>query len=55
MEITSNHLEVVPPEIDPNAAEGGDGDEIAKREENFGYPIGKSELIYLCKKLFWKH
>ena len=42
MEVTSNHLDVV--------ARGGygwkedvdDGEEIAKRSENFGHPVGKS-------------
>ena len=42
MEITSNHLDVV--------ARGGygwreevdDGEEIARRSENFGHPVGKS-------------
>ena len=42
MEVTSNHLDVV--------ARGGygwreevdDGEEIARRSENFGHPVGKS-------------
>ncbi len=47
MEITSNHLDVV--------ARGGfgwreevdDGEEIARRSENFGHPVGKSASFIL--------
>lgn len=46
MEITSNHLDVV--------ARGGyiwreevdDGEEIARRSENFGHPVGKSAFPF---------
>lgn len=45
MDVTSNHLEVV--------ARGGygwredvdDGEEIARRSETFGHPVGKSALF----------
>jgi DNA-directed RNA polymerase II subunit RPB3 len=45
MDITSNHLDVV--------ARGGfgwreevdDGEEIARRSENFGHPVGKSAFV----------
>ncbi len=46
MDVTSNHLDVV--------ARGGfgwreevdDGEEIARRSENFGHPVGKSASQY---------
>jgi hypothetical protein len=46
MEVTSNHLDVV--------ARGGygwreevdDGEEIARRSENFGHPVGKSAPFF---------
>ena len=45
MDVTSNHLDVV--------ARGGfgwreevdDGEEIARRSENFGHPVGKSAFV----------
>jgi hypothetical protein len=45
MDVTSNHLDVV--------ARGGfgwreevdDGEEIARRSENFGHPVGKSTFV----------
>jgi DNA-directed RNA polymerase II subunit RPB3 len=44
MDVTSNHLEVVPfpsedDTIDP-------GEELSKRGESFGYPVGKSTLFF---------
>lgn len=38
MDVTSNHLDVMP----PNDYELQDGDELAKRSEDFGHPVGKS-------------
>ena len=46
LEVTSNHLDVVP-YIDDDAVDTGD--EIAKRTATFGHPVGKGEsssLIY---------
>jgi DNA-directed RNA polymerase II subunit RPB3 len=52
MEITSNHLDVV--------ARGGygwreevdDGEEIARRSETFGHPVGKSASFHLDSLLY---
>lgn len=44
MEVTSNHLEVVEFTPDPGSMENvQEGDEIAKRGEGFGNPVGKSK------------
>ena len=51
MDVTSNHLDVV--------ARGGfgwredvdDGEEIARRSENFGHPVGKSAFAFLLPLL----
>lgn len=46
MEVTSNHLEVVEFTADPGSTEGvQEGDEIAKRGEGFGNPVGKSTVV----------
>ena len=42
MEVTSNHLEVVPYVNDDDVDTIDTGDEIAKRSPNFGWPVGKS-------------
>jgi len=44
MEVTSNHLDIVVPgayNSDPNQSEGEAGDELTKRGERFGHPVGK--------------
>jgi len=43
MEVTSNHLEVVPP---PYHEESAPGDELTKRGEDFGQPVGKSMALF---------
>lgn len=49
MNVTSNHLEVIPfPEDQEQQADPGE--ELSKRGEYFGHPVGKSEFrrpIYL--------
>lgn len=43
--ITSNHLEVLASELEynePGLELEGEGDELAKRVEFFGWPVGKS-------------
>jgi DNA-directed RNA polymerase II subunit RPB3 len=45
MEITSNHLDIVVPGAwgsDSNQSEGEAGEELTKRGERFGHPVGKS-------------
>ena len=42
MDITSNHLEVVPRGGHGWREDVDDGEEIARRSENFGHPVGKS-------------
>lgn len=54
MEVTSNHLEVVEFTADPGSTEGvQEGDEIAKRGEGFGNPVGKNDPsvppVLICK------
>ena len=52
MDVTSNHLDVV--------ARGGfgwreevdDGEEIARRSETFGHPVGKSTSVFGSLPLF---
>ncbi len=41
MEITSNHLDVIQYPVDRDTAETGE--EVLKRGEFFGHPVGKSE------------
>jgi len=54
MEVTSNHLDIVVPgewSSDPNRSEGDAGDELTKRGERFGHPVGKSTssvFPYFC-------
>jgi DNA-directed RNA polymerase II subunit RPB3 len=54
MEITSNHLDIVVPGAwgqDLNQTEGEAGDELTKRGERFGHPVGKSTSLafsHLC-------
>ncbi|KAG1732220.1 DNA-directed RNA polymerase II, subunit 3 [Suillus paluster] len=51
MDVTSNHLEVIP----INYSEGGDnpGEELTKRGEDFGQPVGKNKAdvppVLICK------
>lgn len=42
MDVTSNHLDVALPDIDDQ----GDGEELGKRGEDFGHPVGKSECLW---------
>lgn len=44
MEVTSNHLEVIPLN---SPDEGSPGDEPTKRGEDFGQPVGKSMTFIL--------
>jgi DNA-directed RNA polymerase II subunit RPB3 len=44
MEVTSNHLEVIPPF---SQDQGSPGDELTKRGEDFGQPVGKSMTLLL--------
>lgn len=43
MEVTSNHLEVVPFPDEENSHDPGE--ELSKRGEWFGHPVGKSTRI----------
>ena len=43
MDITSNHLDIVPAGWSEN--EGEAGEELSKRGENFGHPVGKGMFI----------
>ncbi|KAH7927153.1 insert subdomain of RNA polymerase alpha subunit [Leucogyrophana mollusca] len=51
MEVTSNHLEVIPPMNGEN--DGLPGEEITKRGEDFGHPVGKNDPavqpVLICK------
>jgi DNA-directed RNA polymerase II subunit RPB3 len=47
MDITSNHLDVVVRGGFGWREEVDDGEEIARRSENFGHPVGKSAFPYL--------
>ncbi|KAI0305410.1 DNA-directed RNA polymerase [Multifurca ochricompacta] len=53
MDITSNHLDVVPRGGYGWREEVDDGEEIAKRSENFGHPVGNNDPsvppILICK------
>lgn len=54
MEVTSDHLEVVEFTPDPGSTDGvQEGDEIAKRGEGFGNPVGKNDAsippVLICK------
>jgi hypothetical protein len=40
MEVTSNHLEVIPYQDEVSS-----GDELTKRGEDFGQPVGKSMTL----------
>ena len=46
MEITSNHLDVVARGGYTWREEVDDGEEIARRSENFGHPVGKSAFPF---------
>jgi hypothetical protein len=54
MEVTSNHLDIVVPGAygsDSNQSEGEAGEELTKRGERFGHPVGKSAFAissHLC-------
>ncbi|KAI0035882.1 DNA-directed RNA polymerase [Vararia minispora EC-137] len=52
MEVTSNHLDVVP-KHEWDGEYYDDGEEVMKRVENFGHPVGKgdpnAEPILICK------
>ena len=48
MDVTSNHLEVgLPPGDHVREIEGNEGEELSKRGEDFGHPVGKRESTYL--------
>jgi len=53
MEVTSNHLDVVTRGGYGWREEVDDGEEIARRSENFGHPVGKSDPsappVLICK------
>jgi len=40
MEVTSNHLEVIPFPSEDDSSDPGE--ELSKRGESFGFPVGKS-------------
>jgi DNA-directed RNA polymerase II subunit RPB3 len=51
MEVTSNHLDIVVPGWSQDQTEGDAGDELTKRGERFGQPVGKSAseiCVYFC-------
>ncbi|EIW82913.1 insert subdomain of RNA polymerase alpha subunit [Coniophora puteana RWD-64-598 SS2] len=52
LEVTSNHLEVVPFPFQ-DTAESLSGDELSKRSEDFGHPVGKNDPsaqpVLICK------
>lgn len=53
MEVTSNYLEVV--EFTSHAGPSEvitDGEELTKRGEVFGYPVGKSSSLKPCQRAF---
>lgn len=41
LDVTSNHLDVIPFDYNMVADSGDTGDEISKRAENFGRPVGQ--------------
>jgi DNA-directed RNA polymerase II subunit RPB3 len=50
MDVTSNHLEVgshSDDQRDHNPNEPNDGEELSKRGEDFGHPVGKRESVYM--------
>ena len=53
MNITSNHLELAQQLADPYDPE--DGEEMSKRVEYFGWPVGKSACIFfyeaMCRQM----
>ncbi|KAG9123842.1 45 kDa subunit of RNA polymerase II, partial [Ceratobasidium sp. 392] len=55
IDITSNHLDVVPPSTGEfgDEGEGEAGDELQKRPDNFGQPVGKGDPnaspVLLCR------
>ncbi|PFH51490.1 hypothetical protein AMATHDRAFT_80217 [Amanita thiersii Skay4041] len=57
MDVTSNHLEVLPPDTRGGFSEETEapdnGEEISKRSEYFGHPVGKNDLklppVLICK------
>jgi hypothetical protein len=49
IDITSNHLDIVLQEV--TEYDGTDGEELSKRAENFGYPVGKSELLQMSSSV----
>jgi hypothetical protein len=48
MLITSNHLDVMPPNVYGSYEDGESGEELTKRPENFGIPVGKGVLDNQC-------
>lgn len=57
MDVTSHHLDVVPPDAygtwgnEGEAGESDPGEEISKRGEFFGHPVGKSWLIRVSRSI----
>jgi len=53
MDITSNHLEFYIPNTEEFNNQGDFGEELSKRGENFGHPVGKGEVgvppVLICK------
>lgn len=48
MHITSNHLEVVPfPDDNDDQQQADPGEELSKRGEYFGHPVGQSKSSLL--------
>lgn len=47
MNVTSNHLEVTPFPEDQDV-QADPGEELSKRGQYFGHPVGKSESPILC-------
>lgn len=48
LHVTSDHLEVVAQTS--YADEGEAGDELSKRSEEFGHPVGKGTLFYVKRR-----
>lgn len=46
MNVTSNHLDVAPFPEDQRDVNADPGEELSKRGEYFGHPVGKSEPDY---------
>ena len=51
LHVTSEHLEVVAGTAYED--EGEAGDELSKRSEEFGHPVGKGTLCYVDGRRFW--